>query len=111
MMDRKTRKTMTMYGALHPKSDIHRIYLPREKGGRGLISCEDCISCEENNLGWYIKNSVEPFLEGVKVAVVIEVNDAIHKEEYKKRRREEKQKGWRESNEWTICKRHGQWHR
>ena len=33
-LDRKTRKMMTMYGALHPKSDVDRIYLPKEKGGR-----------------------------------------------------------------------------
>ena len=39
-LDRRTRKMMTMYGALHPKSDVNRIYLPRARGGRGLISCE-----------------------------------------------------------------------
>ena len=42
-LDRKTRKIMTMYGALHVKSNVDRIYVPREKGGRGLISCENCI--------------------------------------------------------------------
>ena len=26
-MDRKTKKTLTIYGALHPKSDIDRLYL------------------------------------------------------------------------------------
>ena len=31
-MDSKTRQLMTMYGALHPKSDIHRLYLQRDKG-------------------------------------------------------------------------------
>ena len=39
-MDRKTRKMITMYGAFHPKSDIDRLYLPRNRGGRGLIGCE-----------------------------------------------------------------------
>ena len=42
---------MAMYGALHPKSDIDRLYLSRELGRRGLISCEGCIKTEENNLG------------------------------------------------------------
>ena len=32
-MDSKTRKLMTMYGALHPKSDIHRLYIFTEKQG------------------------------------------------------------------------------
>ena len=47
-MDRKTRKLLTMYGAFHPKSDVDRLYLPRAMGGRGLISCEGCITSEEN---------------------------------------------------------------
>ena len=36
---RKTRKFMTMHGALNPKSDVDRVYLSRKMGGRGLISC------------------------------------------------------------------------
>ena len=39
-LDRTTRKTMTMYGAFHPKSDVDRLYLKRHEGGRGLISKE-----------------------------------------------------------------------
>ena len=42
-IDRKTRKFFTIYGALHPKSDVDRLYIPRKEGGRGLISIEDCI--------------------------------------------------------------------
>ena len=40
-IDRKTRTLFTLYGALHPKSDVYRMY---KEGGRGLISIEDCIS-------------------------------------------------------------------
>ena len=29
-MDRTTRKTLTMYGELHPKSDIDRLYLKQK---------------------------------------------------------------------------------
>ena len=36
-LDRRTRKFMTMHGVLHPRSDIGRVYLSREMGGRGLI--------------------------------------------------------------------------
>ena len=39
-LGRKTRKFMTMYGALYPKSDVDRVYLRRKIGRRGLISCE-----------------------------------------------------------------------
>ena len=45
------KNIMTMNGALHPKGDVDRLYVTRMKGGRGLISCESCISSEKNNLG------------------------------------------------------------
>ena len=48
LVDRKARKIMTMNGALHPKSDIDRLYLGRKNGGRGLISFEYCVRAEEN---------------------------------------------------------------
>ena len=42
-IDRKTRKLFSIYGALHPKSDVDRLHVPRNKGGVGLISIEDCV--------------------------------------------------------------------
>ena len=39
---------------LHPRSDVARIYVSRKKGGRGLISCENCNEHEKNNLAWYV---------------------------------------------------------
>ena len=46
-MQRTTRKTLTMYGALHPKSGIDRLYLKRKHGGRSLISIEMCVRLGE----------------------------------------------------------------
>ena len=43
---------MTMHGLLS-----------KEMGGKELISSEGCMRIEENNLGWYVKNSVEPLLK------------------------------------------------
>ena len=54
-MDRTTRKTLKMYGALYPKSDIDRLYLKQKHGGRGLISIEMCVISEENNLDLYVR--------------------------------------------------------
>ena len=34
--DRKTRTSFTIYRALHPKSDVDRLCIPRKKGGRGF---------------------------------------------------------------------------
>ena len=52
-----------MHKGLHPKSDVDRLYVSRKEGGRGLVSCESKIASEENNLGWYLKNSNENLLE------------------------------------------------
>ena len=58
-MDRKARKVMIMNKEFHPKSDTARLNVSRKKGGRGLISCEECLRTEENSLKWYIENSNE----------------------------------------------------
>ena len=42
-VDRKSRKAMTMYGALNPKSDVDRLYIKRKEVGRGLMSVECCV--------------------------------------------------------------------
>ena len=39
-LDRKTRKLLTMERMHHPIADVDRMYLPRNKGGRGLIQLE-----------------------------------------------------------------------
>ena len=75
-LNRRTRKFITMHGELHLKSDIDRVYLSKEMGGRGL-------RMEENNLRWYVRNSVEPLIDGVKAAETIECNDTVNKKEFK----------------------------
>ena len=42
-IDKKTRQLFTIYGALHPNSDVDRLYIPRKEGGRGLIFIEDYV--------------------------------------------------------------------
>ena len=53
-IDRKTRDLFTIYGALHPKSDVDRLYIPRKEGGRGLISIEDCVELAIRSLEVYV---------------------------------------------------------
>ena len=48
-IDRKPRKVMTMNKEIHPRSDVARIYVSRKRGGRGLMSCENCVRGEDNN--------------------------------------------------------------
>ena len=35
-MNQETRKIITMYGGLHPRSNVEQLYLPRSEGGRDL---------------------------------------------------------------------------
>ena len=96
-MDRTTRKTLTMYGALHPKSDIDRLYLKRKHGGRGLISTETCVRSEENNFGLYVRESNEMLLKGVKkVGKVIKTENFMEKEDFKKNSQNEFKNKWHE---------------
>ena len=67
-MDRKSRKLLSIYRALHPQADVDRLYVKRSLGGRGMISIEDCVKVEINNLREYTEGSNER----LKIAVVAE---------------------------------------
>ena len=82
-MDVKTRKTMTMHGAFHRKSDVDRLYLKRKDGGRGLISVVDCVRMEEENLLEYTTKSNQWMLQMVVQHEVLK--GTVQEVEYKKR--------------------------
>ena len=65
-IDRKTRKLFTIYGALHPKSDVDRLYIPRKEGGRGLISIEDCVELAIRGLEVYVHESEERLIQAAR---------------------------------------------
>ena len=54
-MNRKTRKVLNMYHALHPRSNVDRLYLPRSEGRKGLLSIEECFNAEKKPLEQYMK--------------------------------------------------------
>ena len=54
-VERKSRKTMAMYGVLHPKSDVDRLYVKRKERGRSLMSVERCVKEDENSLGFMLE--------------------------------------------------------
>ena len=62
-MDRKTRKLITIYGGLHPRSCVDRLCIPRCDGGRGLVSVEDCVEEEKCNLEDYAVQSKEALVK------------------------------------------------
>ena len=56
-IDRKARKLFTIYGGLHLKFDVGRLYIPRKDGGRGLISIEDRAELLVRGLEVYVHES------------------------------------------------------
>ena len=88
-LDRKSRKTMTMYGGLNPKSDADRLYVKRKEGCRGLISVEQCIREEENSLEFYVASSEENLIRGVSTAETINTRETITSVEFKKQKAKE----------------------
>ena len=85
-LDRKSRKTMTIFGGLHPKSDVDRLYVKRKEGGRGFISVEQCIREEENSLGFYVANSEKKLIKGVSAAETINMRETITSVEFRNRK-------------------------
>ena len=63
VIDRKTSKLFTIYGALHPKSDVDRLYIPRKEGGRGLISIKDCVKLAIRCLEVYVHGYEERLIQ------------------------------------------------
>ncbi|XP_068684561.1 uncharacterized protein [Montipora foliosa] len=62
-LDTRTRKTLTMNTALNPRDCVARLYVPRAKGGRSLISVEECIGQAKNSLQNYILHSDEKLIQ------------------------------------------------
>ena len=70
-MDKKTRKTMTVHRALHPQADVDRPYIPRNKGGSGMITVEDYVKIETESLKKYVESSKERLLNTVEREEII----------------------------------------
>ena len=85
-----------MYGGLHLKSDVDRLYVKRKEGGRGLISVERCIREEENSLGSYVANSEENLIRGIWTSETINTRETIISAEFKKQREKQLKEKWSE---------------
>ena len=81
---------------LHPRSDVARFYVSRKNGGRGLNRCKNIVKGEENGLGWYVKNNLEPLLATVRTTGTITNKDTVDPTEFKKTtKRQRKSNGLR----------------
>ena len=79
--------------------------MSRKNGGRGLIGCENSVKTEENGLGWYVKNNIEPLLVTVRTSRTITHKETVDPKELKKTKEQQRK------NEWTAKRMHGQFAR
>ena len=101
-LDRRVRKLMMMHNALHPKSDIDRLYLPRREGGRGLLSAADAVAIV--GLESYVRDSTESLIIAAR-----NVDRSKTEEEstvaVKKQIREKKMENGERRHAWAILER------
>ena len=64
-MDRRRGKLLTMHGAVHPKADVDRLYIPRREAGRGFLSIESSVQQKVHSLSQYVHESEEKLLKCV----------------------------------------------
>ena len=65
-LDRRTRKLMTILSALHPKSNVDRLYIPRKEGGRGLQGVVETVNLTNFGLENYVKESRERLVSAAR---------------------------------------------
>ena len=80
----KSRKTITMYGALLPKSDVKGLCIKTKEVARGLMSVEHCVKEEEISLVFHVNNFEENLIKGVASAETINTKDPVMIGEFKK---------------------------
>ncbi|XP_053147207.1 uncharacterized protein LOC128342972 [Hemicordylus capensis] len=92
-LDVKNRKIMTINHALHPCSDVDRLYLPRSSGGRGMLQVYQTVEEEKRGLEKYIKDSEEDALKMVNNEKLFNTNET--KQAYKKERVKNRAEKWK----------------
>ena len=79
--------------------------ISREKAGRGLTVCENSVKSEENGLGRYFRNNIEPLLVAVRTSRTITHKETVDPKHFKKTKEEQRK------NECTAKRIHGQFAR
>ena len=89
-LDRWTRKQLIAGRALHPKSNVMRIYIKRRYGGRGLISVEECCAAELRSIDFYLVNNEEELLKLVARLEKLDEGKIDGKKDYNNRIEQER---------------------
>ena len=88
-IDRKTKKLFKIYGRLHSKSDVDRLYIPRKDGEREMIAIESCVEMAVKGLEMYDHGSEERLLQTASEDWVdgLEAESVLKKKTSKKKKR------------------------
>ena len=65
-------------------------HVSRKNGGRGLIGCENSVRSEENGLGWYVTNNIEPLLVTDRTSRTITHEETVNSKELQKTKGEQR---------------------
>jgi hypothetical protein len=65
-LDRKTRKMLTVHRQYHPRTDIDHLYVPRKRGGRGLMQVEGAYIAETLSLVEHVESKEDPLIQIVR---------------------------------------------
>ena len=80
-----------MYHALHPRSNVGKLYFPRSEGGKGLLSLEKCVNAEKRSLRQYLKMNEDEWQRSEWEECVIKEDEdsKVYREKTSKSRMEE----------------------
>ena len=87
----------TIHNALHLKSNVNHLYIPRKEGGRGLQGVEETVNLRNLGLENYGKESREYLLAAAR-SVDIDLTQPIRETtiETKTQKKEERTISWEE---------------
>ena len=90
-LDRRTRNLMTIHNALHPKSNVDRLYISRKQGGRVLQGVAEIVNLTNLGLENHVKVSRGRLLTAAR-PVDIDLIESIQEAttEAKKQKKEER---------------------
>ena len=89
-LDHWARKQLIAGTALHPKSNVMKIYIKRRYEGRGLISVDKCCAAELRSIDFYLANSEEELLKVVARLEKLGKDKIESKKDYNNRIEQEK---------------------
>ena len=89
-INRNTRKCIIMIKELYPRSNVARLHVSSKNGGRGLIGYGNSVNSEENGLGRYAKNKIEPLLVASKTSRIVTHEETVDPKEFKKTKKEQR---------------------